>query len=250
MGIDAEMFVKLGRKITSEEVLEAARSLAEAIGPDHFFLAKPGLYGTNHPGHHALSLEKEIHQDSSEEPTIKPKRGESFIRVHLWTRYYSPGYERGNWPIIASVAEWLQRRFPDGEVWYGGDSSGVEFQQMTPSYLNEVWTHFASYGHSPYQQSFDNGMLDRDGQKRPPPCELCKTHLIRNGWGPSYGAYFCGSCGLSLVTRDNGKTFTDRKALAQKGKAELYKIVQAIASGETVSQDRAKEAIRNANEEL
>ena len=53
-----------------------------------------------------------------------PKNFPSFttvINLDMYDSYYGPGYERGYWPTIASVLEFLRHRFLNSQVWYGPD---------------------------------------------------------------------------------------------------------------------------------
>lgn len=60
---------------------------------------------------------------------------ESFIE-----RFYGPGYERGNWPIIAGVLMILNSLNP-GRVYYGSDAEDMG-QLVTPELLAEITTHY------------------------------------------------------------------------------------------------------------
>lgn len=64
-------------------------------------------------------------------------------RVSLYTlsRYYGPGYERGDWPSIYGAIRLMQALFPEAKVYYGGDSSD-DGCECTDEYLAEVWEHF------------------------------------------------------------------------------------------------------------
>src|ERR1700679_1890441 len=124
MGIDAEMFVRQrGQALTQEEALEASYWMCAALGTNNFFVEDKG--------HHALSIVTAWDEDYYEELKgkvvwtqdglhIEAEPGEQFIRVHLLTRYYGPGYERGNWMLLRTTIEWLKCRWPDSAVWYGG----------------------------------------------------------------------------------------------------------------------------------
>lgn len=64
-------------------------------------------------------------------------------RVELLTlsRYYGPGYERGNWPLIYGAIRLMRVAFPSCRVFYGSDSTddGIE---CTDTFLDEMWAHF------------------------------------------------------------------------------------------------------------
>ena len=194
MGIDAEMFIKTRQKLSNKSVRSLSVDLCEAFGSDKFFLQRK-------EDKHALSISSSINQDSNEVPEIIPNNGETFIEISLWTRYYGDNYERGDVCLILNVANWFKNRLPDCEVWYGGDSSGVEFEQLTEEKINEIWNHFCLVGHKPYERGFgdDNSSLNNDGCSNPK-CDFCNVKMLRYGWGPNYAAYRCYGCGLNMKT--------------------------------------------------
>ena len=204
MGIDAEMFVRLRRRpeVTSEEVREASYWLASTLGHDHFFISEE---------HHVLELIKPQsaedrwrdstydgkicwHQDGL---TLVAEEGEQFVRVHLWSRYYGEGYERGNWMLLRTVVEWLKRRWPDGAVWYGGDSGGVCAEELTSARLEkldrlyfckgrEAYTHFSLRGSSHVW------------------CLTCEHEMANIGGGGADNYLFCHGCGQEVIETPHG----------------------------------------------
>lgn len=82
----------------------------------------------------AIDLTEDFYEDGGWErgtvylqdgPDMKAQPGEWFLEVHVWTRYYNEGYERGNIVLICGLCDWVEENIPNSEVWYGGDSSGV-----------------------------------------------------------------------------------------------------------------------------
>lgn len=200
MGVDAEMFVRTRSGYIPEQVREMAHDLAEAFGYSHFVIARPGKHSWLPQGRHALELVDVYEQDG---PPIYPCVGEQFIQVHLFTRYYGKGYERGNWPFIDGVIRWLKMRIPDAEVWYGGDSSGICAELMDEAARNKLWRLFVKAGHKPYVH-YDGWGHDREK----PTCDFCSAPMANYLWGPSGRRGFCcHGCGLKLWTDDGGKTF-------------------------------------------
>ena len=200
MGIDAEMFVKTKQEYTSEQVRHMAHNLAEAFGHGRFTIIRPERgYSWLPNGQHCLELVTEYEQDG---PPISPENGEQFIRVHMGTRYYGEGYERGDLPFITGVARWLEARIPDAEVWYGGDSSGVCASHFDKAYREKLWDLFCKTGHEPYQHYFASGRATR------PDCDFCLKPMVEFGWGPGEIVRFrCAGCGHVLITADGGETF-------------------------------------------
>ena len=189
MGIDAEMFVKTKKVHSEDEVLRLAYRICEAFGHKRFLISKDSTFGP----HHALSIIDEYEQDGD---TLYPENDEQFIRVHLCTRYYGIGYERGDLPLLISIAEWLEINIP-GEVWYGGDSSGVIAEPFNRNVRDELFRHFAACGHSPYRAGW-NSIGDGGSQY----CEFCHHDMDQNGFGKNYMAFICFGCGERRAYRD------------------------------------------------
>lgn len=199
MGIDAEMFVRTKAKITKEQVRDLAYHLGSAFGADRFWIFKDR--GEGIPPRHCLEIVNKYDQDG---PTIKPEKGETFIRVHPATRYYGEGYERGDLPFLIMLAEWLERNIPGGEVWYGGDSSGVCAEKFDKRARKRYLDLYCKVGHHPYSGAFDT---DHGDGVKAPICKFCWKKMRRYGWGKNYAPFHCSGCGESVVTRDGGKTF-------------------------------------------
>jgi hypothetical protein len=64
-------------------------------------------------------------------------------------RYYSDGYERGDWPTIAGVLMALLADPAIETVWYGGDTSGQP-PEATPARVLELCAHWMKHGNRPY----------------------------------------------------------------------------------------------------
>ncbi len=103
MGVDAQMFVRTMEPISDDEIRRFAYVLAAVF---------PGSIAEN-----GLNRIEEISQPSED---ILPMDGETFIQVNLTSRYYGPGYRRGDISGIIAIAEWLGRYIPGASIWYGG----------------------------------------------------------------------------------------------------------------------------------
>ena len=125
------------------------------------------------------------------------------------------------------TAEWLERNITGGEVWYGGDSSGVCAKKFDLEARQEYITHWAEAGHVPYCECFDNGpegIVDA-----PVVCSLCKVPMTRYGWGPQYAAYRCLGCEKSVGTHDGGKSWeTTRKCGGRSTSPGIYEFQKAL----------------------
>ena len=203
MGIDAQVLVKTKTGLSKDEIKKLSYRLGEAFGHKKFSIIRPDNDFGWEP-RHCLETVQEFVQDG---PSIFPAEGEQLIEVHLWTRYYGFGYERGDLPLIFSIADWLQRNIPDAEIWYGGDSSGVLAKLLTESEKEKLWNHFCQVGHLPHSTCFDRHEFN------PPDCALCQMRPIQSGSGRGgkWGCFYCPGCGWEIETADGGKSFHKRK---------------------------------------
>lgn len=129
--------------------------------------------------------------------------GETLLKVSLWTRYYGPGYERGDILTICAIAEWIERSMQPCEVWYGGDSSGVLAEPFGEKRRQELRAHLYGKNGRDYWGTFPT----------PKPCGLCvpgENRFNRHGWGGNYVAVSCGGCGKSFESRDGGANWSER----------------------------------------
>lgn len=207
MGIDARIYVRTERKFTDEEIVRLSYDVALAFGHGKFLRsdgAKDRETGEVFWGpHHNIERIAKIEQDG---PDVEPKVGETFLEVHVFTRYYGPGYERGDLPFLIALAEWLDRRIPGCTVLYGGDSSGVCAGVFGPKQRAALLDHFASDHGRDYYGYFDKNM---DGAKGRPMCTRCHVPMTQYSWGPGplNGKFNCHGCGAKLKSADGGETF-------------------------------------------
>lgn len=198
MGIDAQMFVKTKHHYSEWEVRRLSVDLCEAFWREPFFLFEPGEYDDMPNGRHALEIITKYEQDGDD---IIPKRGEQFIEVHLADRYYGKGYERGPIATHIAIAEWLERRIPDAQVFYGGDSSGVLAEPFGKLEREAIFAHFAKVGHRPYHGAFSS-VFAKDHL---PICGFCQYAMTACGGGRDREFYGCDGCGKKIVRLANGE---------------------------------------------
>lgn len=217
MGIDAKMLVVVtGQEPTEAEVKLWSARLAREVGQEHF-------YQNRNTGNGALTLTEDYSDSESsppgksywqDGPTLHAKAGETYLEVHLWTRYYGKGYERGNLMAICATAEWIEMNVPNSRVLYGSDSSGVCAEPFGEEERRELKRHaYSTYGRDyfkPYraedQEFFPTEMVAE--------CKLCVPQYyqpVRYGFGKDWASYACAVCGLRRETRDAGKTWTEVK---------------------------------------
>jgi len=165
MGVDALFGVVPKEDLSNKEVLELSYRLAEAIGYDYFFIDREN-------GIHAIT-----------------KQDDGSLRVNAVFRYYGPGYERGPWPLIAGVLEWLRRNI-DGTVVYGDDSS-YKFIEVTDEFMDEMWSYFAEKGHHDYFHYGATGKVM---------CDFCRKPMTPVGWSYGKTLWLCHGCGYKTET--------------------------------------------------
>jgi hypothetical protein len=156
VGIDAQLFIRRSGPAWSAPDVTALvdRAVAE-LGSD-MFLTGYSIFGTG-PGPFFIcpsveefrAARRKSDVDFSREllelagqppgapvwqpdgPLLVGRPEEQFVCVLLLERYFFFDYPQGDWPRIERVVKWLRLHVPDGEIWYGGDSSGVEFRSLT-----------------------------------------------------------------------------------------------------------------------
>lgn len=188
MGIDARMLLKVKGDYTERQTLELARQAFECFGKDTLWVDE---WNSQDRKHCILKIDK-YEQDGE---TLYPKDNESFLEVRLWGRYYGKGYERGDLLSYIMLAEYLEIKIPNVEVWYGGDSSGIEAYLFDKTTRNDLFSYFCDNGHSLYEDYFDR---EKDGEI----CPLCNIQMTRYGWGVNYKAWYCKGCGDSITERN------------------------------------------------
>lgn len=77
-----------------------------------------------------------------------------WLDVRLEKPDYGVGYERGDPELFVRVAEWLERRIPGCEVWYGNDATLDSVQPFDVSRREAMLGHFRKVGHEPYRSKF------------------------------------------------------------------------------------------------
>ena len=225
MGIDAKMYISVPRIISPEEVLEKSRLMINCLGTKSFWMDdepdsnKIMAKGQTIP--HALSIVKEMDQDcDGPMGTITPNKNETLIEPSLLSRFYGKDYERGPFHEHIMICNFLKFHWPDGKVYYGGDSSGIMFEEMTDEWLDNITAHFFTVGHNPYTGGFIS--LNNSNIIKPTDCKRCLAPMIQYGWGNDYAAFTCNGCEHKVETYDNGKTYINLKTHIEGLRQELF----------------------------
>lgn len=72
------------------------------------------------------------------------------VIANVGSRYWGPGYERGNWPGIYGAIRLLRAAFPSARVFYGGDTVDVA-PEFTEETATEFWAHFVGPSGNAYR---------------------------------------------------------------------------------------------------
>jgi hypothetical protein len=208
MGVDAQMLVRTKRAVTPAEVKRIAVQMQIAFGHDGVLTvwSPNAAYVPYKGGRHCLEIIERYEQDG---PAIKPRKGETLVEVSLGTRYYGPGYERGDLPGILAVARYLRAAFKPCEVWYGGDSSGICAEHLNDELESSLWEHFCSQASREYFSSGSKTSAVR--------CDFCDIPANNNMWGGGKTGHYCPSCGAHWLLYTDGRLVSadkDYKPLA------------------------------------
>lgn len=77
------------------------------------------------------------------------------LSIQALDRYYGPGYERGHWPTIRDMGDWLTVQLGEsGEVRYGADTNDEwECLWRWVDCRTEISDHWTMYGNEPYMRA-------------------------------------------------------------------------------------------------
>lgn len=210
MGIDARMVLRVKDKPSDQQLKEWGWRLGAAVGADKFWLDKEEGRGAI-----TLAHDYDEHGESVYSGKSYGQDGDSLVvesgwllEVHVATRFYGIGYERGDLLGLCAIAEWCEQNIDGCEVFYGGDSSGVSAIPWPETTRRALRWHLYSdkgrayFRHGERPNSFPHPEL----------CSLCisSAGFNRFGWGggDQYCAVSCPGCGENFTTRDGGKTWT------------------------------------------
>lgn len=135
MGLDAVMYLVVPESLSDLELLRAGKDIKEFFFSDYEYVKDQCLHAEEDP----LFDETGI---------IVLSKGERAFRVDVFDRYYGDGYERGYYPNIKLVSEFLERRFPGSRQFYGSDCSGVS--AFSANDREDLWTHWCQVGRRPF----------------------------------------------------------------------------------------------------
>lgn len=143
MPVGAEIFATSEVFLKEEDVKKLNDDLMNQIGHDRFV----------GPAECALTLVLPDEYNLFEEVLTNSA---TLIEAHPVTAYYGAGYERGLWPELAAIIEFLKRRVPTVRAWYGSDTYG-EVTETTAQWMSLMWDYWAENGNRPYQDRMRRG---------------------------------------------------------------------------------------------
>lgn len=197
MGVGVVMVARVPRQMTDEEIIKTAYDAGQTFGSDSFSI---WTY-LDDPAEHEHFLRRAVRDgyrtfEDPEEKAKELKSGEYVdLDINLGTRYYGPGYERGDALLIINVAEFFEQRL-GAEVWYGRDSDD-KLHLFDEEARQALKKHFFEVGHNPYQMGF--GKLF--GTKRAT-CRLCHEKMGDFGGGGNKSYQSCTGCGQRVVLNE------------------------------------------------
>jgi len=199
MGIDAVIYAKLNRPATEDEIRDWSFRIGAAFGHDRFFIQQPRIKGYNNAEPHGAITLREIYHEDVDDYNADPFQ----VNVGVFSRYYGPGYERGDWAFLRMVILWMKANMPEGSViYYGGDSDdGCE--EVNERLIAEIDECFFKTGRQNYHMNRHVEGEDVHG------CPLCKVAMPQYGFGGGYQSFQCLGCGYKLSTKDNGLTWKE-----------------------------------------
>ena len=219
MGVDARIIVKVKPPhLTPKEVSMLSYECAQAFGFEQF-----RIYPDMRPVEELPAVTAD-HQDAEYYPhtvghvtyfqdgdPIVAEDDEQFLQVNVYTRYFAPGYERGDALLLFNLAAWLELQFTHfdegtcrAEIWYGGDSSGCVAELFDLTTRNKMMM---------YEQAWAKVSNVYHGEKntRYPKCDFCSTHVTYR-MGDNYDItneqffswrkalfYRCAGCGRQAI---------------------------------------------------
>lgn len=147
MGVDATLVFRCKNEFSSLELDSLCYDLSDAFGdeiinceiPEDDIIIKP----ISQTDSATINLPKYISKTGF------------WYDVALSGSYYGQGYERGPINVYTSIAEWIETRIEQSEIWYGDDgTSGNPLCLFNSTERKRIFSYFCKVGHKPYFESF------------------------------------------------------------------------------------------------
>lgn len=131
----------------------------------------------------------------------EPVEPPEMMRVDLWSSWFGPGYERGEWPHIRSILDYLLHHDDVRHLWYYGDSCDrSEEWLVTSEMIAELDEHYRS-GFWTYRWDLHHSIWPTT--RRPEtPIDAYGHPMKRNGWGNDFAVFYSPATGERREWRD------------------------------------------------
>jgi hypothetical protein len=207
MGVDVELVANLkDRRLTDDELLSYSVKMCVAIGADNFFI------GLSNNTDHAITR---VGADSWHRETIVYQSDDNILAVNMSRRYWGPGYERGDWPVIHYTILWIQTVLDAREVWYGGDTGeALELvdDKMLVSYTNK---YLAGDSMNYWMRRLGGSWV----------CPTCRIGTSNCGGGQGDTFLHCNGCGRNYIQFADGVVKTPKYRHMDFFKREEFTVI-------------------------
>ena len=183
MGIDAEIHFTTHKPLTREELANLCYRLHDCF-PDETSVVRCDGRNVGPIKRHCIAASEwsEECDEGRHSTPADPCRYE----VSLGGRYYGDGYERGDWPVLCAIMDWLVRQPCVSDVFYGSDCGN--FFERFADVRDSISAIFATVGHLPY-------LIGKKGDS--PSCPDCGQKMWNSGWRNHRTMYSCSGCGYT-----------------------------------------------------
>lgn len=89
--------------------------------------------------------------DAGQAP-IPVEDGSVWVDVGTYRSAYERGYERGDPEFFVRLAEWLEERIPQCEVWYGNEYTDSSIRLFSVKERQDLMEYYHRLGHEPYDK--------------------------------------------------------------------------------------------------
>lgn len=135
MGLDVQFYIKPFVKISAEQFKEIQEKFYDKYPDPNSHVYPPSRYPEMDWGDNMLG----------ESP--------AWIVIRGLDRFYGIGYERGNWPYIKEMGDWLAVNFGEtGELLYGNDCENLLRFVQWGKIRDKLSQHWEDVGNAPYYE--------------------------------------------------------------------------------------------------
>lgn len=138
--------------------------MTRAMGVDIVFKARPHVpftaeqFDALRAKLHDAWPDEDADPEYGRDPDLEwdPYEDAPTMEVNHWWRYYGVGYERGDWPDIKRLGDWLAVELGElAELRYGGDSDD-SWEALRPwgKIRDQLQAHWDAHGNEPYRAAF------------------------------------------------------------------------------------------------